>query len=88
MGDVTRALLAPEAKPASAMLLKPAPAPTPPPAKVDQKLVFAPHIPITVQGDVKDPAQLVRDLAPHMQRQWEEFMRQAEARKLFDAPHV
>jgi hypothetical protein len=41
-----------------------------------------------VQGDVKDPAQLAQALMPHLQRQFEDFAREARARQLFDAPHV
>jgi hypothetical protein len=90
MGDVARALMAPESKSGAVppMMLKPAPAPMPPPAKIEQKLTFAPNLAITVQGDVKDPAQLSRDLEPHLRRLFDDFTRQAESRKLFDAPHV
>jgi phage tail tape-measure protein len=56
--------------------------------KVDQQFTFAPAPVITVQGDVKDPAQLAQALMPHLQRQFEDFAREARARQLFDAPHV
>lgn len=65
------------------------------PATVDQKFTFAPHMPITVQGDVKDPADLMRQLQPMMQGQLNDFARQMEDnarrandRKLYDAPHI
>ncbi|UXL36896.1 phage tail tape measure protein [Pseudomonas fragi] len=67
----------------------------PKPAMVDQKITFAPHMPITVQGDVKDPADLMRQLQPMMQGQLNDFARQLEDnarrandRKLYDAPHT
>ncbi len=67
----------------------------PKPAMVDQKITFAPHMPITVQGDVKDPADLMRQLQPMMQGQLNDFARQLEDnarrandRKLYDAPHI
>lgn len=56
--------------------------------KIDQQFTFSPTIPVTVQGDVKDPAQLARELAPYLQRPFEEFSRQASARQLFDQPDV
>ncbi len=65
------------------------------PASIDQKFTFAPHMPITVQGDVKDPADLMRQLQPMMQGQLNDFARQMEDnarrandRKLYDAPHI
>lgn len=67
----------------------------PKPAMVDQKITFAPHMPITVQGDVKDPDELMRKLQPMMQGQLNDFARQMEDnarrandRKLYDAPHI
>ena len=65
------------------------------PAPIDQKFTFAPHMPITVQGDVKDPDELMRKLQPMMQghlndfaRQMEDNARRANDRKLYDAPHT
>ena len=65
------------------------------PAPIDQKFTFAPHMPITVQGDVKDPDELMRKLQPMMQghlndfaRQMEDNARRANDRKLYDAPHI
>nr|WP_180205511.1 phage tail tape measure protein [Pseudomonas sp. SbOxS1]NYU05624.1 phage tail tape measure protein [Pseudomonas sp. SbOxS1] len=60
--------------------------------KVDQSFTFAPNIPITVHGDVKDPEQLVRELEPPLRRLWEAFQRDVAARmsstQLFDQPHI
>jgi TP901 family phage tail tape measure protein len=65
------------------------------PAPIDQQFTFAPHMPITVQGDVKDPDELMRKLQPMMQghlndfaRQMEDNARRANDRKLYDAPHI
>ena len=85
MGQVVRSMAV--AAPAAAAALKPAEAPKALPPKVEQSFTFAPHMPVTVQGDVKDPAQLARELEPHMRRQFEEMSRQAAARQLYDAPH-
>ncbi|MDB6447156.1 phage tail tape measure protein, partial [Pseudomonas sp. 21TX0197] len=69
------------------------PEPTPlVPPKVEQAFSFAPSVSITVQGDVKDPAQLARELEPHLRQLMEAFSRETLARQsssqLFDAPHV
>ena len=63
-------------------------APKAPAPQIDQKFTFSPTIGVTVQGDVKDPAQLARELAPYLQRQFDDFARQAAARQLSDEPHV
>ncbi|MDD2056336.1 phage tail tape measure protein [Pseudomonas putida] len=89
LGDVVRSLVA--AVPSAAAL------PVPPKVveqrkpeapKVDQQFSFSPSIEVTVNGDVKDPAQLANELAPHLQRQFEEYSRQALNRQLLDAPHA
>ncbi|KPY94018.1 Tail tape measure protein [Pseudomonas syringae pv. tomato] len=87
-GDVVKAMAAvgpPQALPA---VIKAAEQSKAEPAKIDQQFTFSPNMPVSVQGDVKDPAQLARELAPFLQRQFEEFSRQASARQLFDDPHV
>lgn len=85
MGQVVRSMAV--TAPAAAAALKPPETPKALPPKVEQSFTFAPHMPVTVQGDVKDPAQLARELEPHMRRQFEEMSRQAAARQLYDAPH-
>lgn len=88
-GDVVKAMAAsspvPQALPA---IVKATEQSKTEPTKVDQQFTFSPNMPVSVQGDVKDPAQLAREIAPFLQRQFEEFSRQASARQLFDAPHV
>ncbi|MES2869219.1 MAG: phage tail tape measure protein [Pseudomonadota bacterium] len=92
-GDVVRSMSAKTGSPQapSPLMLKPESKPVP----IDQKFTFAPHMPITVQGDVKDPADLMRQLQPMMQGQLNDFARQMEDnarrandRKLYDAPHI
>ncbi|MDP9533992.1 phage tail tape measure protein [Pseudomonas protegens] len=87
MGQVVRSMgtAAPSAA-VPAMLKAPEPAKQVP--KVDQQFTFAPTLPITVQGDVKDPAQVAREVEPHLRRMFDEFSRQAAARQLSDEPHV
>ncbi|MFP3535331.1 phage tail tape measure protein [Pseudomonas protegens] len=88
MGQVVRSMGT--AAPASAvpsMLKAPDPAKSVAP-KVDQQFTFSPTIPVTVQGDVKDPAQVAREIEPHLRRMFDEFSRQAAARQLSDAPDV
>lgn len=88
-GDVVRSI-AKEAPPAPAApeLAK---APTPARAerpKVDQSFGFAPHMSVVVQGDAKDPARTAMELFPHLQRMFQDFAQQAQARQLSDEPHV
>ncbi|MCK9775972.1 phage tail tape measure protein [Pseudomonas syringae] len=88
-GDVVKAMAAVAPAPLELpAVVKAAEQSKPEPTKVDQQFTFSPNMPVNVQGDVKDPAQLARDIAPFLQRQFEEFSRQAAARQLFDAPHV
>lgn len=92
-GDVVRAMsvkTGPSQAP-SPLMLKPETKP----ATVEQSISFAPHMPITIQGDVKDPDELMRKLQPLMQGQLQDFARQMEDnarrandRKLYDIPHI
>ncbi|WP_397452536.1 phage tail tape measure protein [Pseudomonas sp. NA-150] len=86
LGDVARSFEKPAAAPGALLKFKPVAKTTP--AKVDQRLTFAPKLEITVQGDVKDPQQLADAMMPYLQSQFEEFAQQAERRSLFDAPHI
>ncbi|WP_157763530.1 hypothetical protein [Pseudomonas mosselii] len=49
-------------------------------------------MPITVQGDVKDPQQVFRSLEGMIRNSWETWSRESIARQaagqLFDQPHV
>lgn len=92
-GDVVRSMNAQSGRTLapSPLMLKPESKP----ALVDQKITFAPHMPITVQGDVKDPDEFMRKLQPMMQGQFQDFTRRMEDdarrandRKLYDAPHI
>jgi phage tail tape-measure protein len=89
VGAVVRSMEnVPAAPVTAAALMSSTAAKTPEWPKVDQQFTFAPAPVITVQGDVKDPAQLAQELMPHLRRQFEDFTREARARQLFDAPHV
>lgn len=89
VGTVVRSMAGTPVAPVTAAALMPVTVAKPPEwPKVDQQFTFAPAPSITVQGDVKDPAQLVQELMPHLRRQFEDFAREARARQLFDAPHV
>ncbi|WP_070415021.1 phage tail tape measure protein [Pseudomonas lundensis] len=91
-GNVVRDMAATAAPAASAPELAKAAAPKGEAPKVDQAFTFSPTSTITVQGDVKDPAQLARELEPHMRAQWETFQREQGARaasnQMFDAAHI
>lgn len=58
------------------------------PAKVEAKVDIHAPITLTVQGDVKDPAELMAQLRPLMEQQQREIAQQLENRKLYDAPHL
>ena len=90
-GDVVRSMKSGPMQAPSPLLLKPQAKPT----AIEQAITFAPHMPITIQGDVKDPDELMRKLQPMMQGQFKDFARQmednarrADDRKLYDSPHV
>ncbi|MEC4559751.1 phage tail tape measure protein [Pseudomonas inefficax] len=74
------------AKPATATPVK-LPAP-----KVEMTFTFAPHMPITVHGDVKEPDQVVREIEAPLRRKFDEWAREVQARiasiQLYDQPHV
>ncbi|VVO85382.1 hypothetical protein PS903_01988 [Pseudomonas fluorescens] len=92
-GDVVRSMTvqAGPPPPPSPLLLKPEIKP----AAIEQKITFAPHMPITIEGDVKDPGELTRQLDTMLQdrfrdfsRELEDSARRANARQLYDSPHV
>ncbi|MFS1287470.1 phage tail tape measure protein [Pseudomonas piscis] len=88
LGQVVRSMAGTASPVATPAMIKPPELAKPLPPKVDQQFSFAPALSVTVQGDVKDPAQLARELTPHLRLQFDEFSRQAAARQLSDEPHV
>ncbi|GGK14812.1 phage tail tape measure protein, TP901 family, core region [Pseudomonas koreensis] len=87
LGDVTRALSQPASPAVPAMLAPPAAA-KPQSTKVEQRFDIQAPLHVTVQGDVKDPAQLARELQPYIDQQWRQSTQQLQNRSLFDEPHV
>jgi len=95
LGELVRDMVAKSAPAAPRMpdLVQPAKVAAPAPApKVDQSFTFAPSIPINVTGDVKDPAELLRELESGVRRLFDGWQRELSARtastQLFDQPHV
>ncbi|AEJ12341.1 MULTISPECIES: phage tail tape measure protein [Pseudomonas] len=94
LGDVVREMA--KAAPPAVKLPEVAPAAKaaePPPApKVDNTFTFAPNMPLTVHGDVKDPNQLLSEMANGMRGLFDAWQREVAARtassQLFDQPHV
>ncbi|RRV24628.1 phage tail tape measure protein [Pseudomonas sp. p99-361] len=94
LGDVVREMA--KAAPPAPKLPEVAPAAKaaePPPApKVDNTFTFAPNMPLTVHGDVKDPNQLLSEMANGMRGLFDAWQREVAARtassQLFDQPHV
>ncbi len=87
MGQVVRSMGSASPSAAVPAMLK-APEPAKQVPKVDQQFAFSPSLQVTVQGDVKDPAQLAREVESYMRRMFDEYSRQAAARQLSDEPHV
>jgi len=87
LGDVTRALNQPVSPAVPGMLAPPATA-KPQSTKVEQRFDIQAPLHVTVQGDVKDPAQLARELQPYIDQQWRQSTQQLQYRSLFDEPHV
>lgn len=87
LGDVARSMAVTAPLKSAALAIQPKEAAKPEPAKVDQKFEYSLSMPVTVQGDVKDPQRLAQDLMPHMQRMMEGAAKQ-NAAKLYDEPHV
>jgi hypothetical protein len=88
LGDVSRSLASASPAVLAPALLSAGHAAKPEPARVDQQWTFAPTMPVTVQGDVKDPRQLAQEMMPYLRQMFEEFSREQARRNLFDAPHV
>ncbi|MEN5239110.1 phage tail tape measure protein [Pseudomonas sp. TWI923] len=62
------------------------------PPKVDQQFSYMPNMPITIQGDAKDPDQLFRSLESRIRSSWDSWSRETMGRQattqLFDEAHV
>ncbi|WP_130909967.1 phage tail tape measure protein [Pseudomonas sp. Sample_9] len=87
LGDVARSMAVTAPLKSAAMAIQPKEPAKPEPAKVDQQFQYSLSMPVTVQGDVKDPETLAQDLMPHMQRMMADAAR-SNAAKLYDEPHV
>lgn len=89
MGEVARSMNPGAGEPITLLSLPPAPPPNgPAPQPVSQQITFAPHMPITVQGSVSDPAQLALNIEPIVRRQFDEMTRMAANRQLADPTFV
>ncbi|MEX5550756.1 phage tail tape measure protein [Pseudomonas pergaminensis] len=87
-GDVVRSLASPPASSTPAGVSLMAVPPKPPAPKIEQKVDISAPIQVTVQGDVKDPAQLARELQPYIAQQQRDITQQLESRKLYDEAHL
>ena len=88
MGDVVRSFA--NATPPAPLVMPPKVEPVlkVEPPKINQKIDVNAALSVTVQGDVKDPAALARELQPHLQRQIEQINQQMSNRNLYDEPHL
>ncbi|POA42513.1 phage tail tape measure protein [Pseudomonas sp. MPR-ANC1] len=87
LGDVARSMAVTELLKSAALAIQPKEPEKPEPAKVDQQFQYSLNMPVTVQGDVKDPQRLAQEMMPHMQRMMADAAKQSAA-KLYDEPHV
>ncbi|WP_238346549.1 phage tail tape measure protein [Pseudomonas paralactis] len=88
LGDVTRSLAAPVAPKPANLVIQASAAPKPEPARVDQKFSYSLNMPVTVEGDAKDPQQFVQQLLPLMQRALNDAAQQEARRNLYDDAHT
>ena len=88
-GDAARSMMLPQASAdAVAALLAAAVVAKVQPAKIESKVDIHAPITLTVQGDVKDPNEILAQLRPLMEQQQREIAQQLENRKLYDAPNI
>jgi TP901 family phage tail tape measure protein len=87
LGDVARSMAVTAPLKSAALAIQPREAEKPVPAKVDQQFQYSLNMPVTVQGDVKDPQAWAQDLMPHMQRMMADAAK-SNAARLYDEPHV
>ncbi|MCX9150559.1 phage tail tape measure protein [Pseudomonas sp. TB1-B1] len=87
LGDAARSLAVSAPTKSAAVAIQPKETEKFAPAKVDQKFEYSLSMPVTVQGDVKDPQRLAQDLMPHMRLMMADAAKQ-NAAKLYDEPHL
>ncbi|MBD9599262.1 phage tail tape measure protein [Pseudomonas sp. PDM10] len=87
LGDVARAMAVQAPTKPAAVAIQPKEPEKPAPTKVDQQFQYSLNMPVTVQGDVKDPQRMAQELMPHMQRMMADAAKQ-NATKLYDEPHL
>ena len=87
LGDVARSLAVSAPTKPAAVAIQPKEPERAVPAKVDQQFQYSLSMPVTVQGDVKDPQRLAQDLMPHMRLMMADAAKQ-NAAKLYDEPHL
>ncbi|MBK5374235.1 phage tail tape measure protein [Pseudomonas sp. TH43] len=87
LGDAARSMAITEPLKSVALAIQAKEPEKPVPAKVDQQFQYSLNMPVTVQGDVKDPQKMAQDLMPHMQRMMADAAKQ-NAAKLYDEPHI
>lgn len=88
LGAAAREMATPVMETPSPLLVKPVEAEKPAPKEIRQTNTFAPHLAITVQGDVKDPHELANQLMPYLQRMQADAQARQQADSLFDAPNL
>ncbi|KAF2395395.1 phage tail tape measure protein [Pseudomonas frederiksbergensis] len=87
LGDVARAMAVQAPTKPAALAIQPKEPEKPAPSKVDQQFQYSLNMPVTVNGDVKDPQRFAQEVMPHMRLMMADAAKQ-NAAKLYDEPHV
>ncbi|WP_339492308.1 phage tail tape measure protein [Pseudomonas sp. EA_15y_Pfl2_R67] len=87
LGDVARALAVQAPTKTAAVAIQPKEPEKPVPAKVDQQFQYSLNMPVTVNGDVKDPQRLAQEMMPHMRLMMADAAKQ-NSTQLYDEPHL
>ncbi|NBB09533.1 phage tail tape measure protein [Pseudomonas sp. SLFW] len=88
LNDVSRSFIEADKKAPVSLLAKAAEAPSARPVqpKQDQKITLSPSFSITVQGDAKDPRELLNQMMPEIERRLTETAQQVARRTMTDEP--
>ncbi|WP_255032591.1 phage tail tape measure protein [Pseudomonas fragi] len=87
LGDVARSLAVQASAKPAAVAIQPKEPEKPAPTQVDQQFQYSLNMPVTVNGDVKDPQRLAQEMMPHMRLMMADAAKQ-NATKLYDEPHL
>lgn len=89
LGEIARAMAAAQPRQPAPLLVKPVePDKAARPTVIEKSNTFAPHVAVTVQGDVKDPHELANQLMPYLQRLQADAQARQQSDSLYDTPNL